>query len=357
MMFPSLTEALHRIEDVQGFVDLSRSKFEAAHEIRKAQGAPGGCPASVLKWANAVTSSSSPKVHDYACAIILTYGLYEQFVQDLSQEYLDLLVAGSKTRDDLPDRLVREHFSLTVEQLVRSNSNKYQERSSSEMLLKSLAGAVAGTQLTDFCTEPFLRHTANFRSEFVDEYLARLGVPNATEHIRNTPSFRAYLKSDPAPKVHAGVERLRLRIDDLVRRRNQVAHGDLSDILSLAEVKEFIESVKVYITALARVVRDQLTASRARDGIPLGKPIAVHNANIVCLSSKGHVLQTGSVLLCKVSGGRSYSLIVKEVQQNNASISATPKQVAVDVGLETDGTCKDTHDVFLIPPLNYPRST
>lgn len=306
--------------------------------------------APLEEWAVEASSFTAARTYDYVCSIVLLYGLLERFIEDLAEEYLDTLVTRFGEFNKLPEKIRQTHFDVTIAQLVRTRDSRYNGKSDAASLASSLASCLAEKASFEFLREPFLYHTSNFRVPVVDEFLTRIGIPQASRRTVETRAYKTYcaslaekvlIKPDRPESVWDG-------INDLVERRNQVAHGDLSAVFAPSEIYPYCDLIEAYCYGLAMVVRDTLAETLAPAvGLDHGKPIAVHNHTIVCMHSRGVEIRPGTLLACQ-NGSTWYSIVVEEIQIDGHRVTSSPKDCDIPVGLKTDGRCKVEHTVFSI---------
>ncbi len=335
--------------EVRRFLSLSEKKTRAIKNILESNTADQ-VEAPLAEWAKEASSFTAARTYDYVCSIVLLYGLLERFIEDLAEEYLEALVTRLGEFNKLPEKLKQTHFDVTIAQLQRTRDSRYNGKSDAVSLASSLASCLAGKEGFEFLKEPFLHHTSNFRVLVVDDFLNRIGISQASRRAVDTRAYRDYcacltekvlIKPDRPESAWDG-------INDLVERRNQVAHGDLSAVFAPSEIYPYCDLVEAYCGGLLIVVRDALVGTLASEvGLDHGKPIAVHNHTIVCVQSKGVEIRPGTVLACH-NGSAWYSISVEEIQVDGQPVNSSPKGIDIAVGLRTDGRCKMEHTVFSI---------
>ena len=348
MITGAIRQAEVRVREMRRFLSLSEKKTHAIKNIIERTEVNFENP--IADWAQEASSFTAARTYDYACSVVLLYGLIERFIEDLAEEYLDILLNRLGKFNRLPEKLRQTHFDVTIAQLLRTRDSRYNGKCDAASLASSLASCLAEKESFDFIKEPFLHHTSNFRVPVVDDFLNRIGIPQASRRAVDTQAFKNYsdsliegflIKPDRPESVWDG-------INDLVELRNQVAHGDLSSVLAPSSLFPYCDLIESYCKGLQLVVRDTLAGTLALEvGVNHGKPLAVHNHAIVCIQSKGVEIRPGAVLAC-YNGTAWYSISVEEIEVERQKVLCTPKGSDVAVGLRTDGRCKKEHDVFTI---------
>jgi hypothetical protein len=87
-------------------------------------------------------------------------------------------------------------------------------------------------------------------------------------------------------------------IDDLVRRRNEVSHGVIDDIISTDLLKDRCYFLSSYCEALYQVMVQELLKYQVlcKEVQFLGKPIVVYNDSIACFESNKCDVAVGNIL-------------------------------------------------------------
>lgn len=350
MITGAIRAAEVRIKEVRRFLSLSEMKTLAIKNILESR-TEVRVEAPLAEWATEASSFTAARTYDYVCSVVLLYGLLERFIEDVAEEYLEILITRLGKFNKLPEKLRQTHFDVTIAQLQRTRDSRYNGKCDAVSLASSLASCLADKGGLEIIKEPFLHHTSNFRVPVVDEFLNRIGIPQASRRAVDTQAYANYSDSliEKVLFKQDRPESVWDRVNYLVELRNQVAHGDLSSVFAPSEIHPYCDLVEAYCWSLLAVVRDTLAGVLAPEvGLEHGKPLAVHNHNIVCVQSKGVEIRPGSVLACH-NGTAWYSLSVEEIQVDKQSVSSSPIGIDIAVGLKTDGRCKVEHTVFSIP--------
>lgn len=348
MITTAAAAAITGVDEVRRFLQLSECKSAAVKQILENT---NGEMHAAETWASEVANFTSGRTYDYACATILLYGVLERFVEDLAIEYMDALTKRHQRYSNLPDKLRKAHFDQTVANLSRTRDSRYNGNVDASQLAASLSSCLSDSVPYNFLPEPLIHHSANFRVAVVDEFLGRIDIPSASRRALETHVFAANIASlnESQRILPSRFETAWSLVNDLVERRNQVAHGDTSNALAPSGLEPYCAEVKAYCLGLAQVARDSVAQHLAFTGLKHGKPIKVFNHNIVCIMSKGATLRPGSLLACNSNADEWYALLVEEVQVDNQTVAFTTAGEDVAVGLRTDGRCKESYTVFSIP--------
>jgi hypothetical protein len=343
MSYPALPAALKSLEDLRRFAESSERKVAAVKQVLALDLVAEG-PA--LDWAREVSEFTSGRTYDYVCSIVLLYGILERFIEELAEEYVTDLVRATSKYETLPSKLRQSHFDLTLTHLQRTRDSRYDGRVNATQLASALSGCLAGQQPYDVIAESMLHHTSNFRVPVIDEFFGRLNIPSASRRCIFTPEFENYMA---VMGLTAPQDRPEVTLDlvnDLVTRRNQVAHGDTSNTLGPSELVPYCRQVEAYCRALSTVLYEAFIGHVAENyGFDHGFPIAVYNHNIVCIQSNGMELRTGSMLALQRPDQTWYPVKIVRIEIDRVAVENVPAGNNEKVGLEIDGRCKEKYRV------------
>lgn len=343
MSASALAAAIASIEEVRRFLAIAEREIDA---VRQLLGMNPPLQGAVSSWLLDVSTFRSSRKYDYACAVVLLYGALERFIEDATEEYLGNLSRGTERYSSLPERLRASHFSQVVLHLQRTRDARYDGISSARDLVSALAGCLQDDIPYSLIAESMMLHTANFRPPVVDEFLGRAGIESSSRRAVASDPFASYLSATGRSVPDDRPESVLDLVNDLVVRRNEVSHGDMSNTLAPSELGPYCDLVEAYCKGLSSVLDDSLLGELVRFyGVDHGVPIAVYNHNIVCVHSKGEVITIGSKLALERTDGSWYSTNVKKIQIDGKEVSLSPQGRDVAIGLEIEGRCKDTYRV------------
>ncbi|MFN7927839.1 MAG: MAE_28990/MAE_18760 family HEPN-like nuclease [Blastocatellia bacterium] len=286
--------------------------------------------------------------YDYASIIISMYGYWERFIEALVCDYVRLLNTIVPGYDSLPSAITENHLRLSVELMGRLDKTRYSKSIKLEAIISSLNSCINGGGKYKLVEEAFVYHTANFRSDLVDQSFSRLGISSVSQRSTQTCIFSEYLESR-LQLEWVSAARPFSYLDDLVERRNEVAHGLPSELLSNELALEYIRFLEILGCALFEVIYSEALAIQVKyKANLLGYPIAVYDNRIVCIKLQGTSVSLGDLLIAKTSsialpylGGEIIQIQENKKSMHHASDGAT-------VGLEINFHAKDNQEFYLI---------
>jgi len=143
-------------------------------------------------------------------------------------------------------------------------------------------------------------------------------------------------------------------LDDLAERRNEVAHGNISDdILSNEWLIEYIEFFEAYGPALYEVTMSEaLQYDTKYRGIELGQPIKIYKNYIVCISIKNIPIpiKVGDILVAKTTNKLLPFIAgdIQEIQIDKIPYKEISSNTSADIAMKITFKAKQNQSFFLI---------
>jgi len=299
-------------------------------------------------------TGSMRKRLDYNTVIVTLYGLLEQLVEGLIGEYSTSLSRSAPSYADLPQKLQKAHSDLSVDLLPRLDHGKYRGRVQIHQVIANMHSCLSGGSEYILNLEALQQHSANFRADVLGQLFERLGIAQVLQKLPRYEPFSSYLNInlDDEAGSKAKTEIIYEQLDDLADRRNDVAHGVSSDILSIDLLRNRISYLTALVQSLACLVDEESISFQASvKGKPLGRPIQVVNHAVVCVELVNQGIMEGDLLVmigCGWPNPCIYSPIL-EIQVNNVRHEFVPPASSVKVGCLVDYRARMNCEYILIP--------
>lgn len=273
-------------------------------------------------------------------AIISLYGLIEQTI--------DAILVGAAAAhstmyaklEDLPDHVRSEYRSLLLRYLQDEERVRFRGSYSENAGVAALSAAPGAP--VDLLSSVFTLKTANYRAAYVRSLFERLlinvegglnvGLPSSSLDATGFASYASFL-------------------DDLVERRNEIAHsyGD-SNLLGEALLSHYAEIVFTYLDRVERVVnRAILKVTLERTTAPIGVVVKTWTGRIG-IELDSQALQVGdTIVLLKDDWCTSHaiqSLMSEGVEADSFSVTGASLNVAA--GVESAPTHAENAVVYLL---------
>ncbi|WP_158647829.1 HEPN domain-containing protein [Nocardioides houyundeii] len=245
------------------------------------------------------------------------YGALEQYVERLIEDSVETYIACCQSYAGLPGGVLRQYSILSAEVLTAMAAERYSGSVTEEELAAGLYGTLKRTTPIPLATGVFSRHTANFRWELIKSLFARAGLDVASTRTSShlTDAMAAHFPDEGDPVFV---------INDLAERRNALAHGITSDLLSfellgsyVAVIEAFAEAL--YASAASATLRVILAEGAIIEFGSLGRPDRVFRREVAGYLTLPQEVATGRVVAI-IRSDRVSAAVVKEIQVNNATV-------------------------------------
>ncbi|HEV2146572.1 MAG TPA: MAE_28990/MAE_18760 family HEPN-like nuclease, partial [Longimicrobiaceae bacterium] len=324
------------------------------------RGAAAACPLHGQSCRRLGAASEGPLLQqpskrqfDYNSVVVSLYGFLEQYIESLLREYIARLNAIAPRYGDLPEQVRKHHTDLTVALLSRVEQSRYRGVVTPATLVANLHTCLSELPSFLLNTEAFALHTANFRSDVIEDSFARVGVLSVNQRIRHFSPFSEYIVHHFPGRDSSGLSNSELFffLDDLAERRNEVAHGSAGELLSNELLLDYLVFVEVYGLSLYELaVCDSLGHEVRHHGNAVGRPVAVYNNEIVCVELRDASVKVGDLLVAETGYGiRPYiGGEILEMQVDGTPISHIRPGVGVPIAMRVAFRAKQNHSFFVL---------
>lgn len=191
---------------------------------------------------------------DYSALIVAIYASYEKFAEGLVVSYARL-VARRSVYSSLPPELISKHMKRSAEMLVRGNVGRGRYVGITELeVVKNLCDCLSGATPYMLNEVAIAHHDLNLRYDELSGLFSPVGI--TCDKLRMADPMLAWFcdVNDLPHPPDGGVPHttVQQRLDELVERRNEVAHrgGNPDDLLGVDQLEDLVN----FMEALARSV-------------------------------------------------------------------------------------------------------
>lgn len=320
----------------------------------------GRFPESFLK----ILRNPEKKIFDYKLSILILYGAFENYIESIISQYILKLNVAVDSFSNLPKPIQSRHTELSAKliSLICAGYSKYEQIDNADVV-KHLYSCYATPQNYQLNVAAFTQHSSNLRIGTIRELFAGIGISAIDMSISNNPEFIEYLKKvNPEFYIISQSQNNALYqekcfqlLDDLVERRNDIAHGvdDADDnILSTDVLLEYADYITALSNAIYSIVLEAYAKtsvfSQGKNTLCLGKPIKVFDNCIVCFNNKYNQVSVGDTIvgvntLEKVRVGH-----IKSLQIDKKSAECISSEVSVDFGAKVSFHASDQYSYYII---------
>lgn len=279
----------------------------------------------------------------YNALIISIYGCFEEFIDKLFAEYINLLCLNISNYEELPEKLRDKHLKRLGDFL--SNPQRYKNYGVTAQEAIDNCYLLLNSQKTINFGEnmPFvLAHSGNITMEQLVELMGELGINDALRKIVNNYNFIMYQKeyrdfTEDIIKRYASNNPSVLfsPLSAIVEARNNVAHGWEDNRSDYNGIREnmicFIECLSKALTEI--IISSFLTRQYNRGRFKeFPKAIKVIDNHILCINNKDIMLHIGDYILA-LTKNDSKVLKIKGIQIDGVSVEEINEE-NIDIGIE-----------------------
>jgi len=215
---------------------------------------------------------------DYAAFVVALYASFEKFIENLVAAYVRL-ESRRVQYADLPPKLVKRHLSRTADILSRGRLGEGRYAALNELdVVKNLFECLNGVTPYTLNDAAVVAHDSNLRPGEIDVLFAAVGIEQVCERVRRADGLLEWYCASKglaqAPQGGVPSSTIAQRIEDVVERRNQVAHrgGNPVNLLGPDEMSDTLGFIKafsksVFSMAVAKYLEDHHASPG--HGIPL----------------------------------------------------------------------------------------
>lgn len=193
---------------------------------------------------------------EYNAIVISLYGFLELFVESIICDYVEELRKMIKKFSDLENGTKEHYRHEMIAMYNRRKTPKLAHLTDSEVsenLYKILHG-----DNPIILPEAFFQSGGNYNFKEITACFKALGCTNIKSEIKLYDPLRSYFTSN-GTSLNSKDEDLYQKLDDLVSRRNEIAHGsNKGNILSKTILKQYKVFVKVFCESLASYLSDSI---------------------------------------------------------------------------------------------------
>lgn len=300
---------------------------------------------------------------DYAAFIVALYASFEKFIESLIAAYAKL-ESQRVPYAELPERLIVKHRVKTAEMLNRGRIGEGRYVGTTELeVVKNLYECINGTRPYRLNEAAVVAHDVNLRAVELDSVFIAMGIDGVCSSVRRADALlewhRDAAQLDATPEDGVPVTTIETRLNDIVERRNAVAHrgGNPDDLLGPVQMREsinFIEALakSVFARVVGAYLQNRYVAPSAGITLPQREGDGPYNNDtIVIVERPDHRLFTNQPLFLLSDSmiarwGRIQSLRLDD----NDVAAVEPLDVAPSgVGIRLDFRCPAGRTLVALP--------
>ncbi len=278
---------------------------------------------------------------DHCAAVTRVYALYEQFVQELLREYLNVLEQYHPFTE-LPKAFQAAYRGGVAKILERIDGPRYQHIILSD-LLEQFHLAVASSP--EYRLEPMalLTQEQNLRLNILGSLFQNCGIENLAGWIATHPDTIAFFAQD---RMHPHAES---ELAALIQFRNEAAHSGLTidSVLSVDALCEFADFISVLCSVLSeRVQQTSISNGQTKQfARKCGAVTEVFRSGAIVVVNAVGVFEVGKNIYFS-SDSSCVELLIMSLQIQGVDVESHTSTSSEEIGIGLNGRAKVGQVVF-----------
>lgn len=288
----------------------------------------------------------SKKEIEYKAIIISLYGLLERYIEIWVEEYLNT-ISMLAPYNLLYEKIRTSHFELSMKliaKIIEGKWDKY-ELLSKEEVLKNLHNCLENQPNYKLNAEAFTIQSGNLKHNRIALIFDNLNIKLNDKLIKNE-ALNQITGIDKKGIKNANKDVLYSKINDIVDRRNIIAHGaEVDNLLNNSELIPYIDFLEKYCQAVFEVLMwEYLRLESIHKFQQIEVVHKVWKRSIIGFEIEQYIISEDDMLIVETADGRFYKKPILGLEKDNIpypSLSITDKiNIAVRVEPPINKKCK-----------------
>ncbi|MCC3474274.1 MULTISPECIES: MAE_28990/MAE_18760 family HEPN-like nuclease [unclassified Microcoleus] len=290
------------------------------------------------------------RVFEYKAAIISLYGLLEQYVETWIKEYLDSLSRLVPEYNQIDEKIRNNHFELSlklIDILISREVAKYQHLTKEEVLRK-LNNCMFTPINYQINTEAFVLSSGNLKHNKIVDLFKLLNVDLNSELIKSESLNKEIgLQSNQISNTEKDI--LYNKINDLVERRNQIAHGsETLDILGISGLEPYIKFLEVYCQTIFETLLEKFIKQESIHSFQkIEKIVNIFSSKILAFEIENYTLKVGDMVIVETAEGRFSKKPILEIQLDSITYQELTISEKTNISVRVEPKIKDSQTFYL----------
>ena len=300
---------------------------------------------------------------DNAAFVVALYASFETYVEKLAAAFAGL-EARRLPYAELPQKLVTKHLQRSADLLARGRLGEGRHAGLTHAgVVANLHNCLSGEIPYSLNAPAVVWHDSNLRARDVDEIFLPLGIEGMCAQVRRGDALIQWhmavqgLPATPADGVPNTV--IEKRLNDVVERRNQVAHrgGNPEDLFGVADMNEAIGFISALSADIFSMVVGRYLESRHGPASGVTRLEQVHgvgpyqDGKVVIVSPPVVTLSVGQAIFVSRASGAARWGRIQSLRLDGADLESigggTPAPLGIGIGL--DFACPNTAALLVLP--------
>lgn len=139
------------------------------------------------------------------------------------------------------------------------------------------------------------------------------------------------------------------QINDLVERRNQIAHGsETLDILGFSGLEPYIQFLEVYCQAIFETLFEKIIKQESIHTFQkIEKVVKIFSSKILAFEIENYTIRVGDMMIVENADGRLYKKPILEIQLDNITHQELTISEKTNISVRVDAKIKDNQTFYI----------
>ncbi|MBS9388302.1 MAG: hypothetical protein HEQ33_05105 [Dolichospermum sp. WA123] len=296
------------------------------------------------------------RIFEYKASIISLYGVLEKYIEIWIKEYLESLCRIVPEYNQIDEKIRDNHFELSlklINTITTRESAKYQHLTK-EKVLKNLNECIVNPTKYQINADAFVLLSGNLKHNKIVELFNKLSLDLNDELLKNEElNNEIGLTREKISRTAKDI--LYNKINDLVERRNEIAHGSEKLIeeyrlLDIYELEAYIQFLEKYCQAVFQTLFEQLIKNESIHSFQkIENVIQIFGSKVLAFEIENYTIKVGDILIIETKEGRFYKKPILTIQKDNISY-IEPLRVTekIKIAVSVEPKIKDNHTFYIL---------
>jgi hypothetical protein len=293
------------------------------------------------------------KIFEYKASIISLYGLLEKYIEIWIEEYLDSLSNLASEYAQIDEKLRNNHFELSlklISTITSRESGKYQHLTK-EKILEKLYKCISNAPEYNLNTEAFILLSGNLKHKQIVNLFELINI-SLNKSLKENQTLIQYIQKETQTTSIANIktDTLYNKINDLVERRNQIAHGsEILDILSISQLAPYLDFLERYCQAIFETLLEEFIRQESIHAFQKIENVVKIIANkIIAFEIENYTIKVGDVLIIKTGEGNFCKKHILTIELDNISHQELTITGKTNIAISVDPKIKDGQSFYIL---------
>ena len=291
------------------------------------------------------------RIFEYNASIISLYGLLEKYVEIWIKEYLGSLSSIVPGYNQIDQKIRDNHFEISLKLIntITSRESAKYDHIKKEEVLKKLNECIVNPSNYQINTEAFVLLSGNLKHSQIVELFKYLNLDLNNELLKNE-DLNNEIGLDKTTISQTSKDDLYNKINYLVERRNQIAHGsEVLDILDISALEPYIQFLEKYCQAIFEILVEQLIKQESIHTFQkIEKVIQVYNGKILAFEINSYTIKVGDMLIIETQENRFYKKPILTIQLDKKDYQELPITEKTNIGVSVEPKIKDNQTFYIV---------